>query len=197
MSIDMELGEQWPAAVNVEIQVHYRSGAPEHLMFAVEPCAMAHAVRVVSPRPGLEPLQPHPVGWFDLPGRTMYQRCLSVLALHWFGSVDMAPRVRGVPLWRSLSVEMTMPSATATRLKFDLQVSSDTRATLRYQFRRDQPLVSRTVDLDALDADPLRALLRVALGRVKPVAAPRRAASPRPRPPSRVDSSPHAAAPCA
>ena len=54
---------------------------------------------------------------------------------------------------------------------------NDTSATLRYQFRRDQPLVNGTVMLDPLDADPLRALLRVGLGRVKPMAVPRKAAS--------------------
>ncbi len=177
MSIDMELSERWPELVNVEVQVHYASGAPDRKVFSIEPCPSEHAVRVFSPRPGCDPLATHRIGWVDLPGRSLYQRCLSVLALHWFGSIEMVPRVRGAPLWRSLSAELSMPSADMHRLKFDIQALTDTSATLRYQFRRDQPLVSGTVALDPIDADPLRTLLRVGLGRVKPMVAPRKAAA--------------------
>ncbi|MFM9915544.1 MAG: hypothetical protein ACKVOX_07030 [Rhizobacter sp.] len=89
----------------------------------------------------------------------------------------MLPRVRGAPLWRSLSVEMTMQAAGLNRLKFDIEAVNDTSATLRYQFRRDQPLINGAVTLDPLDADPLRALLRVGLGRVRPMAAQRKVVS--------------------
>ena len=177
MSIDMELSDYWPESIHVEVQVHYAIGMPEHKYVWVEPCVSAHAVRVGSPRAGLDPLEMQRIGWVDLPGRSLYMRCLSVLALHWFGSIDMVPRVRGAPLWRSLSVEMTMPATDMNRLKFDIQVVNDASATLRYQFRRNQPLVSRTVLLDAVDADPLRALLRVGMVRIKPMAAPRKAVS--------------------
>ncbi|MDO9314851.1 MAG: hypothetical protein Q7T97_09945 [Burkholderiaceae bacterium] len=177
MSIDMKLGDCWPESVRVEIEVYYASGPPDRKMFSVEPCPSMHAVRVFNLRPGCDSIEMHRFGWGDLPGRALYQRCLSVLALHWFGSIDMVPRVRGVPLWRSLSAELSMPSADVDRVKFDIHAVSDASATLRYQFRRDQPLVSGTVVLDPLDADPLRALLRVGLGRVKPMAAPRKVAS--------------------
>lgn len=177
MSIDMELVDSWPESVRVEVQVHYASGPCDARNFSVEPCPSHHAVRLFNLRLDCEPLEMHRIGWVDLPGRALYQRCLSVLALHWFGSIDMVPRVRGVPLWRSLSAELTMPSAHVNRVKFDIQAVNDTSATLRYQFRRDQPLVNGTVMLDPLDADPLRALLRVGLGRVKPMAVPRKAAA--------------------
>ena len=148
-----------------------------------------------SPRNGRDPLELHRIGWVDLPGRSMYLRCLSVLAIHWFGSTDMVPRVRGAPLWRSLRAEMSTPSAGMNRLKFDIQVVGDTSATLRYQFRRDLPLIHRTVALDALDADPLRALIRVGLGRVRPMAEPRKPVSQRVvRQASPVDVHVHASA---
>ena len=193
MSIDMELRDCWPESVHVEVQVHYAFGAPDLTLFSVEPCSSPHAVRVSSPRNGRDPLELHRIGWVDLPGRSMYLRCLSVLAIHWFGSTDMVPRVRGAPLWRSLRAEMSTPSAGMNRLKFDIQVVGDTSATLRYQFRRDLPLIHRTVALDALDADPLRALIRVGLGRVRPTAAPRKPVSQRSgRPVSLLEARAHA-----
>lgn len=191
MSIDMELSDCWPEPVNVDVQVHYAIGPPDGHLLSVRPCETARAVRVFGPLPGRESLEARRIRWVDLPGRALYQRCLSVLALHWFGSIEMVPRVRGVPLWRSLSVEMTVPSADTGRLKVDLQLVDETAATLRYQFWREQPLVRHTVDLQALDADPLRALLRVGLGWVKPLPVPRKPASPRSRPSPRVDSGAH------
>ena len=196
MNIDMALTDRWPAPVTIEVQIHYASGAPDFKLFSVEHCESGHAVRVFSPRIGMSPLEMHRIGWVDLPGRSLYQRCLSVLALQWFGSIDMVPRVRGAPLWRSLGVEMTMTSADINRLKFDIQAVNDTSATLRYQFRRDQPLVNGVVQLDPLDADPLRALLRVGLARVKPMAAPRKVASkPSSRPTLHADNVAHAPSP--
>ena len=191
MSIDRELSDCWTEPVNVEVQVHYAIGPPDGHLLSVRPCETAHAVRVFSPLPGRDPLETCRIRWVDLPGRALYQRCLSVLALHWFSSIEMVPRVRGAPLWHSLSVEMAVPSAETARLKIDIQLVNETAATLRYQFWREQPLVRHTVDLQALDADPLRALLRVGLGWVKPLPVQRRPASPRPRPSPRVDSGSH------
>ncbi|MDL2337730.1 MAG: hypothetical protein QFE16_07810 [Pseudomonadota bacterium] len=182
MNIDMQHNEHWPETVNVDIRVHYASGAPDCQVMAVSPCAPDRSLLALLTPARLEPSDLQRAGWSDLSGQSLFRRCLGVLALHWFGSVEMVPRVRGAPLWRSLSVEMTMPSAMLLHsLKFDLQVISDGAAMLRYQFQRNDPLTSRTVPLDVLDADPLRALLRVGASRVKPVAGRRQAESPVPR----------------
>ena len=191
MNVDMELSERWPDWVTVSVQIHYASGPSECKVLSVAPCVPNQTVRVMVPGPGSDPLEMQRLRWVDLPGQSLYLRCLSVLALHWFGSIEMVPRVRGAPLWNSLSVEMTMPSAEGHRMRFDLQVLNDTSATLRYQFQRDQPLVSRTVALEALDADPLRALLRLGASRVKPVALQRKVAPQATRSSLRADINSH------
>ncbi len=193
MNTDMELSERWPDWVTVSVQVHYASGPAECKVLSVAPCVPNQTVRVMLAGPDGDAMEMQRLRWVDLPGQSLYLRCLSVLALHWFGSIEMAPRVRGAPLWSSLSLEMTMPSSEGHRMRFDLVMQNETSATLRYQFQRDQPLVSRTVALEPLDADPLRALLRVGASRVKPVAVQRKVVVAQPtRPSLRADSNSHA-----
>lgn len=160
--------EHWPQDVTLDLCVHYDSSAPDRRSYSLVRCDQAAYVKVLIPQHSGAPLELQRVCWPHLPGGTLYLRCLSVLAVHLFGGIDMPGRVRGAPLWRHLRFNSATYDNQLHQIHFELEAIDDKRATLQYRCRRNQPVVKRTVLLDPLDADPLRALLRVGMSRVKP-----------------------------
>lgn len=167
MNTDMSLVDRWPQAVHLTTEVRYEHSAPERSSYRLAPCVDPSQVRVLLPRLAGEPVELRRLHWKHLPGATLYLRCLNVLAWHLFGSVEMVPRVQGAPLWSQVSLGMWSDDNDLHQLTFDVQVVDDRHAVLRYRCRRNQPLVTRSIDLDVRDADPLRALLRVGATCVK------------------------------
>ena len=184
MNTDMNLIKRWPQPVSLDIAIHYERSAPDRRSYRLAPCDRMPQVRVQIPQQGGTPLDLQSLDWSQLPGRTLYLRSLSVLAIHLFGAVEMPPRVCGAPLWQHISVGISTDGHSAHQLHFELEALDDTRAALRYRFQHHQPLIRRALALDRLDADPLRALLRVGATRVRPVLkqseTPVRSASPPP-----------------
>ena len=180
MNTDMDLIKRWPQAVVLDIAVHYERSAPDRRTYRLAPCDRTPLVRVLTPQHSGAPLELQRMNWSRLPGRTLYLRSLSVLAVHLFGAAEMPPRARGAPLWQHISAGIAPDQHGADQIHFELDAVDDARAVLRYRFRETQPLIRRVLTLDALDADPLRALLRIGMARVRPVlmstAAPARAA---------------------
>lgn len=169
MNTDMSLIERWPQAVTLDITVHYDRSAPDRRSYLLAPSAQASEVRVLIPQHTGQPLELQRVCWSELPGRTLYLRCLQVLAVHLFGAVTMPPRVCGAPLWQHISVGISTHAHSVHQLHFELEAVDDTRAALCYRAHHQQPLTRRALALDKLDADPLRALLRVGATSVRPV----------------------------
>lgn len=169
MNTDMALIDRWPHSVTLDIAVLYDRSVPDRRSYRLAPSDCAPEVRVLMPQHTGEPLELQRVRWSELPGGTLYQRSLNVLALHLFGAVAMPPRVRGAPLWQHISVGISTDHHSAHQIQFELDVVDDTHATLRYRCHPQQPRVGRALALDRLDADPLRALLRVGATRVRPV----------------------------
>lgn len=168
MNTDMSLIERWPHAVTLDINVHYDRSAPDRRTYHLMSSTCAPEVRVLIPQHRGQPLELQRVRWTQLPGRTLYLRCLDVLAIHLFGAVAMPPRVCGAPLWQHISVGISTDDHSVHQLYFELEAIDDARAALRYRWHH-QPLVRRALALDRLDADPLRAVLRVGATRVRPV----------------------------
>ena len=169
MRTDSDLIKRWPQPVTLDIGVHYEKGAPEWRSFGLAPCDRTPQVRVLLPQHSGAPLELQRLDWSTLPGRTLYLRSLSVLAVHLFGAVEMPPRARGTPLWQHISVGISTEQNGAYQVYFELDAVDDVRAVLCYRCREMQPLVRRLLALDVLDADPLRALLRIGMARVRPV----------------------------
>ena len=169
MNTDMALIDRWPHAVTLDIDVHYDRSVPDRRSYRLAPSAGVQEVRVMILQQTGKPLELQRVCWLQLPGRTLYLRSLHVLALHLFGAVAMPPRVCGAPLWQHISVGISTDHHSAHQLQFELDVVDDRHATLHYHCDPQQPRVSRALELDWLDADPLRALLRVGVTRVRPV----------------------------
>ncbi len=168
MNIDMNLIKRWPRPVSLDIAIHYERSVPDRRAYRLAPCDGTSQVRVQLPQHGAMPLEVQSMDWSQLPGNTLYLRSLSVLAVHLFGAVAMPPRVCGAPLWQHINVGISTDDHSAHPLYFELDAIDDRRAVLRYRFQHHQPLVRRALALDRLDADPLRALLRVGATRVRP-----------------------------
>lgn len=169
MHNDVSLIDHWPHSVTLDIEVHYDRSAPDRRTYRLAASRCASVVRVLIPQHTGKPLELQRVSWSQLPGLTLYLRCLNVLALHWFGAVTMPPRVSGVPLWQRISVAVSSDDRMLRGLSFEMNVIDGMHAALCSRGRDDQPFERRTLVLDALDADPLRALLRVGAMHVRPV----------------------------
>ncbi len=176
MHTDMNLIKRWPQPITLDMAIHYERGTPDRPRYLLTPCERMPQVRIQILQHSGMPLEMQRMDWLQLPGRTLYLRSLSVLAVHLFGAVEMPPRVCGAPLWQHISVGISTDDHSADPLYFELVTIDDRHAELRYRCRRDQPLIRRALALDKLDADPLRALLRVGATCVRP--APRRSAVP-------------------
>lgn len=180
MKTDVSMIDRWPHPVMLDIDIYYRRSELERRSYLLSPAHCAPEVCVLMPQLVGRPLELQRVRWSQLPARTLYLRCLNVLALHWFGEVTMPPRVCGAPLWNCISVDVSTDDHHLQGLSFQLDVVDDRRAALCYRGRDGQPLVRRSLVLDPLDADPLRALLRIGATHVRPVsvrsAAPERVA---------------------
>ena len=169
MHTDMNLIRRWPQPVSLDIAIHYERGAPDRPRYLLTPCERMPQVCIQVVQHSGMPLEMQRMDWSQLPGDTLYLRSLSVLAVHLFGAAEMPPRVCGAPLWQHISVGISIDDHSAQPLYFELDAIDDKRAELRYRCDPDQPLTHRALALDRLDADPLRALLRVGATRVRPV----------------------------
>lgn len=169
---DMDTAAQWPVTVDIAVRVDYPNGPPEHNRLRLDGLSAASAVRVSRSRPGANPQEPELVRWTDLPGETLFMRCLNVLAVNLFGSVEMPPRIVGTPLWSALTLDMTLAADDPQALHLEVGGAAAGHAHLRWRLRRDKPLQTSLVVLDNLDADPLRAVLR--LGMSHPQLLPKR-----------------------
>lgn len=168
MNTDVSLIDLWPHAVTLDIAVHYDRSAPDRRTYRLAASECASQVRVLIPQYTGQPLELQRVGWSQLPGRTLYLRCLNVLAIHWFGAVTMPPRVRGAPLWHGIGVDISTEVPSLQGLSFELSVVEGMRAALCHRGLDKQPRARRALVLDPLDADPLRALLRIGATLVRP-----------------------------
>lgn len=169
MNTDMDSRTCWPQEVLLDIAVYYERGATDRRTYRLAPCEGTPQVRVLVPQSTGAPLELQRMDWSPLPGRTLYQRSLSVLAVHLFGTAVMPPRARGAPLWQRIRVGVSPDLSNAHQIYFELDVVDDAHATLNYRCRYRQPLACRMLALDVLDADPLRALLRIGRACVRPV----------------------------
>lgn len=169
MHTDDSLIDLWPHSVTLNIEIQYERSMPDRRIYLLAPSHCTSEVRVSIPQHTGKPLELQRVSWSKLPGHTLYLRCLNVLAVHWFGAVAMPPRVSGTPLWQRISAAVASDDRTLQGLSFDMNVVDGMRAALCCRSRDDQPLVRRSLVLGALDADPLRALLRIGALHVRPV----------------------------
>ncbi len=193
MMTDMDLSKRWPKTVMLDIAVHYERGAPDRRTYGIASCDRTPQVRVLLPQHSGAPLELQRLDWSTLPGRTLYLRSLSVLAVYLFGAVAMPPRARGAPLWSHISVGMSIHPNDEHQIYFELDAVDDVRAVLRYRDSPTQPLVRRVLALDVLDADPLRALLRIGMSRVRPVLMSKAAPVHSAPPPRHVQAAPEMA----
>lgn len=161
-------GGRWPLCVALEIRVYYAAGTAELLRVRLEPCDAPGRVAIKSHDPGGEPDGVAVVRWQDLPGTLLHARCLAVLAVHWFGSVEMTPRIVGDPLWTFLSADFQIFAAESQTLRFQLHSAGDANAALHCRADNDPAWQCRTARLTRADADPLRALLHHGMDHIRP-----------------------------
>lgn len=171
MNSDMSLAMHWPAPVNVHVRVSYGMGPADTWRLRLDPAGGEAQVRTVLWGPSADAPESKLIDFAELPGRTTFARCLSVLAVHLFGSTEMPARVFGPPLWHGIVVELTLEGDEPQTMQFELHAMGNGRGTLKTRLRRDQPAVATAFSLEPLDADPLRALLRVGLTHIKPTVA--------------------------
>ena len=169
MNTDMDLIKRWPQAVTLDMVIQYERSTPDRRTYCLKASERTTEVHVLIPQHRGAPLELQRIDWRTLPGRTLYLRSLNVLAVHLFGAVAMPPRARGAPLWQHISVSMSNESDELAQIEFELETVDDLRAALRYRCHPSQPPVRRLLTLDVLDADPLRALLRIGMARVRPL----------------------------
>jgi hypothetical protein len=166
MKTDVTLIDRWPQDVTLNIDVHYERGAPDRRTYSLGPARCASEVRVLIPQHTGKPLEMQCVRWSQWLACALHVRCFNVLAVHWFGDVSMPPRVQGAPLWQRISASFSTDDL-AMSLEFRLEVVEGMRAALHYRFGKNPLPVRRAVVLDLLDADPLRAFLRVGARHVR------------------------------
>ena len=158
----------WPAPVMAHIRVSYGTGPAETWRMRLEPAGADGRVRTVLWGPSSDAPESRLIDFVDLPGRTTFARCMGVLAMHLFESIEMPPRVVGPPLWQGVVTELTLEGDEPQTMQFELHALGGGRATLKTRLRRDQAAVATTIALDSHDADPLRALLRIGLTHIRP-----------------------------
>lgn len=166
LDLDMGMAQQWPTRVRIHLRVEHLQGAPEDGWLTLEAGA-ADAV-TVAPDPCAAPGgEARQLRWQDLPGRTLRLRSLSVVAVALFDSVRMPPRICGLPMYRSatlvLAAEGDERRCTQVQLRPAHQRGGTVHATLLCRHAQDRPWEERSVPLERWDADPLRALLRLAM----------------------------------
>jgi len=163
---DMTQAMRWPLAVHLDITVDHVCGPPECRRWRFDPYSTPRDVHV-SEWSGGAPCLSAVLPWNRLPGQSLYQRCFSVLAQRLFGSLAMPPRIVGTPMWGAIAASLSHADSGARPLQVELCVASDDRLLLSYRHGADGPLSRCARPLEGPDADPLRALLRLAMaGRV-------------------------------
>lgn len=130
MHTDVSLLDHWPQSITLDIEVHYERSAPDRRSYLLTASRCASEIRVLIPQQTGKPLEVQRVRASQLPGNTLYLRCLNVLAFHWFGNVAMPPRVSGAPLWQRLSAAMSSADRTLQPLSFKLNAVDGMRAAL-------------------------------------------------------------------
>lgn len=166
MNTDMTHAIAWPAPVLAHIRVNYGSGPADTWRLRLDPAGDGRVRTVLwdrpptRRRPRLIDLQ-RPAGAHDLralPGR---HRAAPV-RFHRDAAAGRRPA--------AVVGHRDRPDAGSRRAADDaVRVArARWRATLRTRLRRDQPAVATAIALEAQDADPLRALLRIGLSHIKP-----------------------------
>ena len=166
LDMDMHTALQWPGRVRIRIHIEHLQGPAEECRLTLNRSAVPRVVAV-----GLDP-KPAPgaggrhLQWQELPGRTLRQRSLAAVATWLFDSVKMAPRICGLPMYRAVSLTMAAEGheLRATQVQVLADGDGSSRALLRHRRAHADPWAERAVVLERWDADPLRAVLRLAMG---------------------------------
>lgn len=182
LDMDMSTAPQWPGRIRVRIHIDHLHGPAEDWRLTLNRGAGPRAV-TVGPDPGLATgAEGRHLLWQELPGRTLRLRSLAVVAASLFDSVKMAPRICGLPMYRTVSLAMAAEGheLRATQVQVLADGGGGSRAILRHRRGHDDLWAERAVVLVRWDADPLRAVLRLALSLREPgVRVPVRGSLPR------------------
>lgn len=166
LTADFSTAGRWPAPVRAGLCVAYGQGPAEIHDIRFDAGARFSEVRVsvlTSSGRGEPAVHIDHLDWTMLPGVSLYARCLNLLAVHWFGSLEMPPRAIGAPIWSGLTLTIGRDVATAPRLRFELQSNGHERASVRWSLNGEIDRPWSPVLLSTFDADPLRAVLQHAM----------------------------------
>jgi hypothetical protein len=153
---------RWPAPIDLRLRVDHGAGAPERGRWSLAPTRHVREVRIRGGWLGEGADAPRVMVWAGFAGRSLEQRCIGVLAVHHFGTADMSPRIVGAPLWQSVSATFVIWNRAAAASQIELQRVAGSQVLLVRRRSGDAPWSERPFALERADADPLRALLRVA-----------------------------------
>lgn len=169
LDMDMSKVSQWPGRVRVRIHIDHLQGSAEEWRLTLNRGAGPRAV-TVGPDPGLAAgAEGRHVLWQELPGRTLRLRSLAVVAASLFDSVKMAPRICGLPMYRAVSIALAADGQELRATQVEIVAEEGTsRATLRHRRGHEDLWVQRPIVLVRWDADPLRAVLRLAMALREP-----------------------------
>jgi hypothetical protein len=165
LDMDMCQLSQWPGRVRVRIRINHLQGPPEECRLMLNRGAVPRAVTVgPDPGPSAGAAGRHLL-WQELPGRTLRLRSLAVVAASLFDSVKMAPRICGLPIYRAVSIALAAEGDERRATQVEVVAEGGTsRATLRHRRGHEDLWAERPIVLARWDADPLRAVLRLAMG---------------------------------
>jgi len=170
LNMDMNSALQWPGRVRVRIHIDHLRGAAEEWRLSLNRGVRPGAV-TVGPDPGpAAGAEGRYLLWQELPGPSLRQRSLAVVAASVFDSVLMAPRISGVPAYRSVALALAAEGheSRATQVQVLAGAHGNSRALLRHRYAQDDPWTEQGLVLLCWDADPLRAVLRLAMSLREP-----------------------------
>lgn len=170
LDMDMSTALQWPGRVRIRIHINHLQGPAEECRLTLNRGAGPRMVTVgldsqsATAGAGLRHLP-----WQELPGRTLRLRSLAAVAAWLFDSVKMAPRICGLPMYRTVSIALAADGHELRVTQVEIVAEEGTsRATLRHRRGHEDLWVERPIVLVPWDADPLRAVLRLAMSLREP-----------------------------
>lgn len=170
LDLDMGTAQQWPGRVRIHIQIEHLQGPPEDWALRLD-LGAAGAVTVAPDPSDAASSDARHLRWQDLPGRTLRLRSLAAVAVALFDSVRMPPRICGLPMYRGVSLTLAAQGHERRSTQVQMRLASHgggaPHATLLRRHAQDRPWDQRTVPLERWDADPLRAVLRLAMSQPK------------------------------